>query len=220
MTDTLLKILAAYLLGGLMGGDVMRWLKGGKDLRQEGSGNVGATNALRTRGPAFAIGVLAIDVGKGVLAALGLPALHVPELAQALPQHETGLLCGVAVALGHCYPLFQKFRGGKGVATLAGVFGALLPAALPWLLLVFALAVILTGYVAIASIGGALTALLYAVLGDGGLQSPNGVFALAMLLLVVFKHRENIMRLLKGSEHQFKKAMLLHKWLGRGQNAA
>ncbi|MBV8062747.1 MAG: glycerol-3-phosphate 1-O-acyltransferase PlsY [Nevskia sp.] len=215
MIDLLLKALAAYLLGGLMGGDVMRWLKGGADLRQEGSGNVGATNALRTRGPGFALGVLGIDVGKGVLAALGIPALYIPGLTAAIPQAQVGLVCGVAVALGHCYPLFQKFRGGKGVATLAGVFGALLPWALPWMLLVFALAVILTGYVALASIGGALTAYLYVALADGGVTSATGVFALAMLLLVLFKHRENIGRLFKGSEHQFKKAMLVHKWLAR-----
>jgi glycerol-3-phosphate acyltransferase PlsY len=215
MIDLVLKLAAAYLLGGLMGGDVMRWLKGGADLRQEGSGNVGATNALRTRGAGFAIGVLLIDVGKGVLAALGIPLLHLPGIADALPQAQVGFLCGVAVALGHCYPLFQKFRGGKGVATLAGVFGALVPPALPWMVLVFALAVILSGYVALASIGGALTAFLYVVLFVGGVGTPAGSFALAMLLLVMFKHRENILRLFKGSEHQFKKAMLLHKWLAR-----
>ena len=216
MTEIILKLLAAYLLGGLMGGDVMRWLRGGADLRQSGSGNVGATNALRTRGKAFALGVLLIDIGKGVLASLAIPAIHLPGLQQApLPQFTVGFLCGVAVALGHCYPLFQKFRGGKGVATLAGVFGALLPAALPWMLLVFALAVILTGYVAIASIGGAVAAFAYVALFDGGVQSAAGLFALAMLLLVVFKHRENLARLLKGDEHRFDKAMVLHKWLAR-----
>ena len=215
MTDLLLKALAAYLLGGLMGGDVMRWLKGGADLRQEGSGNVGATNALRSRGAGFALGVLAIDVAKGVLAVLALPAVSIPGVPPAaLVPLDVGFVCGVAVALGHCYPLFEKFRGGKGVATLAGVFGALLPAALPWMLLVFALAVILTGYVAIASIGGALTAFVYVAVVDG-VESSAGVFALAMLSLVVFKHRENILRLLRGNEHQFKKAMLVHKWLAR-----
>jgi len=216
MTEIVLKVFAAYLLGGLMGGDIMRWLRGGADLRQAGSGNVGATNALRTRGKGFALGVLLIDIGKGVLASLAFPAIHVPGLQQApLPQLTVGFLCGVAVALGHCYPLFQKFRGGKGVATLAGVFGALLPAALPWMLLVFVLAVILTGYVAVASMGGAVAAFAYVALFDGGAQSAAGLFALAMLLLVTFKHRENIARLLKGSEHRFDKAMIVHKWLAR-----
>jgi len=215
MIEILLKILAAYLLGGLMGGDIMRWLRGGADLRQSGSGNVGATNALRTRGKGFALGVLLIDIGKGVVASLAIPAIHWPGMQAAQPQLTVGFLCGVAVALGHCYPLFQKFRGGKGVATLAGVFGALLPAALPWMLLVFVLAVILTGYVAIASIGGAVAAFVYVGLFDGGVQSAAGLFALAMLLLVTFKHRENIARLLKGSEHRFDKAMIVHKWLAR-----
>ncbi len=216
MTEILIKVLAAYLLGGLMGGDIMRLLLGGADLRQSGSGNVGATNALRTRGKGFALGVLLIDVGKGVLAALAIPAIHWPGTqAATLPQQTIGFLCGVAVALGHCYPLFQKFRGGKGVATLAGVFGALIPAALPWMLLVFVLAVILTGYVAIASIGGAVAAFAYVAVFDGGVQSAAGYFALAMLLLVTFKHRENVVRLLKGDEHRFDKAMIVHKWLAR-----
>ncbi len=211
----MVKALAAYLCGGLMGGDVMRWLRGGADLRQSGSGNVGATNALRSRGAGFALGVLAIDIGKGVLAALLIPALPWPGAAPAaLPLAELRFVCGAAVALGHCYPLFQKFRGGKGVATLAGVFGALLPAALPWMLLVFALSVILTGYVAVASIGGALAAYACAAL-PAGVASPAALFALAMLTLVVFKHRENIGRLLQGSEHRFEKAMLLRRWLAR-----
>jgi acyl phosphate:glycerol-3-phosphate acyltransferase len=214
MTEILIKTLAAYLLGGIMGGDVMRLLRGGGDLRQSGSGNVGATNALRTRGPAFALGVLLIDIGKGVLAALAIPAIHWPwAQAGVLPQQEQAYLCGVAVALGHCYPLFQKFRGGKGVATLAGVFGALLPLALPWMLLVFVLAVILTGYVALASIGGALAGLVWVV--AGGASAAAVAFTLAMALLVVFKHRENIRRLAGGTEHRFEKAMVLRKWLAR-----
>jgi acyl phosphate:glycerol-3-phosphate acyltransferase len=220
MTELLLKVIAAYLLGTLMGGDIMRLLRGGADLRDTGSGNVGATNALRTRGKSFALGVLLIDIGKGVLAALAIPAIHWPVQwfgteAALLPQQSVGYLCGIAVALGHCYPVFQKFRGGKGVATLAGVFAALLPAALPWMLLVFILAVILTGYVAIASIGGAVAFFAYVAVFHGGVQSAAGAFALAMLLLVVFKHRENITRLLKGTEHRFDKAMIVHKWLAR-----
>jgi glycerol-3-phosphate acyltransferase PlsY len=213
MTEILIKILAAYLLGGLMGGDVMRRIKGGADLRQTGSGNVGATNALRTRGAGFAAGVLLIDVGKGVLAALAIPALPWP--GSDAPQAELSQLCGAAVALGHCYPLFQRFQGGKGVATLAGVFGALLPWALPWMVLVFAVALVLSGYVALASIGAVLTALLWVAWCGGGVESSAGIFTLAMGALVVFKHRQNIARLLNGSEHRFEKVMLVRKWRGR-----
>ncbi|MDR3418323.1 MAG: glycerol-3-phosphate 1-O-acyltransferase PlsY [Nevskia sp.] len=215
MIELLVKVLAAYLLGGVMGGDVMRRLRGGPDLRQAGSGNVGATNALRTRGAGFAVGVLAIDIGKGVAAALAIPALPWPwPQSSGVPVLLLGYLCGLAAALGHCYPAFQKFHGGKGVATLSGVFAALLPWAMPWMVAVFALTVMLSGYVSLASLLGALTAWAWAAL-HGGAASPAGRFALAMLALLVFKHRDNIRRLLAGSEHRFDKAMVLRRWLAR-----
>jgi acyl phosphate:glycerol-3-phosphate acyltransferase len=213
MLEALIKILAAYLVGGLMGGDLMRRLLGGADLRESGSGNVGATNALRTRGPGFAIGVLAIDVGKGVLAALALPALPWPwAQAGALPASELGFLCGLAAMLGHCYPLFQRFRGGKGVATFLGVSTALLPAALPWMLGAFALTVILSGYVALASLLGAAAVTLEVALYGAGPLSPAGLFTLAMLALIAFKHRGNFQRIAAGTEHRFEKAMVLRRW--------
>lgn len=214
MLELILKFLAAYLLGGVMGGDVMRRLAGGADLRGSGSGNVGATNALRTRGAKFALGVLAIDVGKGVAAALALPLLPPagsdPAFAAALPY-----ACGLGAALGHCYPLLQGFRGGKGVATLAGVFGALLPAALPWLILGFALVVMLSGYVSLASIVGGLVALLYVACWGSGLWSLPGAFTAAMLGLILFKHRDNIGRLFAGTESRFEKARVLGRLLER-----
>lgn len=209
----------AYLLGGLMGGDVMRWLAGGENLRSAGSGNVGATNALRTRGAKFALAVLAIDVGKGVLAALALPLLAPAasddrSTAEALP-----FLCGLGAALGHCYPVFQRFRGGKGVATLTGVFGALIPAALPWIIGSFALVVMLTGFVSLGSITGAAVALAVVALSSAGLLSLTGAFTLAMLALVLFKHRANLVRLFEGSEPRFEKARVLGRWFDRLRRA-
>jgi acyl phosphate:glycerol-3-phosphate acyltransferase len=216
MLEPLIKILAAYLLGGLMGGDLMRRVLGGADLRQSGSGNVGATNALRTRGPGFAIGVLAIDVGKGVAAALLLPALHWPwPLGGAVPQADLGYLCGPAAVLGHCYPVFQHFRGGKGVATFLGVFGALLPWALPWMLGVFALTLVLSGYVALASVLGAAAVAVDVALYGTGPASPAGLFALGMLALIAFKHRGNFARIAAGQEHRFDKLMVLRRWRAR-----
>ena len=222
MLELILKFLAAYLLGGVMGGDVMRRLAGGDDLRGSGSGNVGATNALRTRGAKFALGVLAIDIGKGVLAALALPLIPLswplpggdPVLSQAIPY-----ACGLGAALGHCYPVFQKFKGGKGVATLAGVFGALLPAALPWLILAFALVVMLSGYVSLASIAGGTAALLYVSCFGNGFWSLAGGFTAAMLALILFKHRDNIGRLFAGTESLFEKARLLGKLFDRAPRA-
>lgn len=213
MVDTLLQTLLAYLIGTLMGGQIVGALRGGIDLRQLGSGNLGATNALRTQGAAFGLSVLAIDVLKGLLAALVVPALPnlgTPLLARA----DQAYLCGVAVAIGHCYPVTARFRGGKGVATLAGVFAALLTPSLPWLLGSFVLVVILTGYVSLATIVATLAAVLYATcFSAAGLFSTAGAFTVAMALLVVWKHRDNVRRLFARREHRFEKAMVLRRWL-------
>lgn len=216
MSELLIKLLLAYLLGDVMGGQIVGRLRGGIDLRRVGSGNVGATNALRTQGKGFALAVLLIDVGKGIVA-----ALLVPEITWPWPQGATTLTlevqryaCGVAVALGHCYPVFYRFQGGKGVATLAGVFGALLPAALPWMLGSFVLVTILSGFVALASVSGAVIALFYVVCIDPrGAFSAAGAFALAMAALVIWKHRSNLVRIARGEEHCFERARLLHRWL-------
>ncbi|WP_028080884.1 glycerol-3-phosphate 1-O-acyltransferase PlsY [Solimonas soli] len=215
MSDLIIKALLAYLLGNVMGGQLIGLLRGGIDLRKVGSGNVGATNALRTQGAAFALGVLAIDVAKGVIAALAIP--HLPAFGAPLfAAHEQAYVCGVAVALGHCYPALYGFHGGKGVATLAGVFGALLTPALAWILAAFVLLVALTGYVSLATLGAAATAIAWVALTlPGGLASPAGMFTLAMALLIVWKHRENIGRLLNGGENRFEKARVLGRWLSR-----
>lgn len=215
MIDTILQTLLAYLIGTIMGGSIMGALRGGVDLRAQGSGNIGATNALRTQGATFALGVLLIDVLKGVIASLLVPQL--PTVGEPLlARGDQAYVCGVAVALGHCYPVFARFRGGKGVATLAGVFGALLGGSLLWMLGAFILVVLLSGYVSLATIVAALVALLHVgCFSEAGFWSSSGAFTLAMTLLVVWKHRDNIRRLLSGSEHRFEKARVLGRWLSR-----
>lgn len=216
MLEVLLKAVLAYLLGNFMGGHLVGKLRG-VDLGRVGSGNIGATNALRTQGTRFALLVLAIDVGKGVLGALAIPALPLSfgEPA-ALDRESIGFVCGAAVTLGHCYPALWKFRGGKGVATLAGVFGALLPHALPWMLLAFVLVVMLTGYVSLATLFAAAVAGLYVACFDArGALSAAGAFTAFMALLVVFKHRDNIGRLVSGTESRFEKLRVIGRWLDR-----
>ncbi len=217
MIEALVKFLIAYLVGTIMGGQVIGALRGGVDLRQHGSGNVGATNALRTQGKAFALAVLLIDVLKGVLAVLLIPKLPWPLAeAQPWPTDWQAYACGVGVALGHCYPAWYRFQGGKGVATLAGVFATLLPAALPWLLGGFIVVTILSGYVALASVSAAVLALFYIACIDArGLLSAAGAFTTAMTLLVVWKHRRNLLNLARGQENRFEKARILHRWLNR-----
>lgn len=203
-------LLAAYLLGSLMGGYIVGRLRGGIDLRASGSGNVGATNALRTQGTAFALAVLCIDIGKGLLAALLLP-----RLAGAAATPELGYACGAAAVLGHCYPLWHRFQGGKGVATVAGVFAALLPATFVWVIAAFVLVVLLTGTVSLATLASSAVALLHiACFSDGGLFSAAGAFTLAMALLLLVKHRANLSRLRAGTEPRFERARLLGRALG------
>ena len=217
MLELIAKVVLAYLIGTVMGGVVVGRLRGGVDLRTQGSGNVGATNALRTQGRGFGLAVLAIDVGKGVLAALLLPVLPWPFPGpldagrDALPY-----ACGAAAAIGHVYPAWFGFKGGKGAATLAGIFAALLAPALPWVLLAFALVIVLTGYVGLGTVCAALTALLWATcFAPHGLFSPPGLFTLTMTLLLVYTHRQNLVRVWQGRENRFERAMIFRRWLAR-----
>lgn len=217
MTELIAKVVFAYLLGTCMGGFIVGRLRGGVDLRELGSGNVGATNALRTQGKGFALAVLLIDIGKGVLAATVVPMLPWPlPGAMAAGSDALPYACGVAAALGHVYPIWFGFRGGKGAATLAGIFAVLLTAALGWMLLAFALVLVLTGYVGLATVTAAITALLYTTcFSPQGLYSPPGLFTLTMTLLVVYTHRENLARVWQGRESRFERAMVFKRWLGR-----
>lgn len=213
--ELIAKLVLAYLLGTVMGGLLIARLRG-VNLRSAGSGNVGATNALRTQGTWFALGVLLIDIGKGIAAVTLVPALPWP-LPQpfALPAEWTAYLCGVAVSLGHIYPVWFGFRGGKGVATLAGVFLALLPGGFAWMILVFALTVMASGYVSLGSLLCGPVAVIYVMLRDEALLSPGVVFALLMALLIVYTHRPNLRRLIDGKENRFEKAMVLRRWRAR-----
>ena len=216
MAELLTKVALAYLLGTCMGGFIVGRLRGGIDLRTQGSGNVGATNALRTQGSWFALAVLAIDVGKGIVAATAVPALPWP-LPGALGFGRGALpyACGIAAALGHVYPVWFGFRGGKGAATLAGIFAVLLTPALPWVLFAFALVLVLTGYAGLSTVTGAVAALLWVTcFSPTGLFSPPGLFTLTMALLVVYTHRENLLRVWQGRESRFERAMIFRRWLG------
>ncbi len=209
-----IKVLLGYLLGSIVGSLVLGRFKGGVDIRRMGSGNAGATNALRTQGPAFAIAVIIIDIAKGWLAAGWLPGLKLPgvpasasELAIWLPA-----VCGFASIIGHCFPVWHGFRGGKGVATLVGAFAGLDP----WLLLpLFATwlaVVVVSGFVGLASIVAALALPLYLLIRDGAAMSAAMAFALACGALVLFTHRGNVRRMRAGDEPRARRLWLF----GRG----
>jgi len=209
MIELVLKAGLSYLLGSVMGSLVIARLTGGADIRTLGSGNAGATNALRTQGRKVGVAVLAIDLTKGwiatgVLASWVLPSV-IPSAAAPLALW-CAPLCGIAVMLGHVYPLWYGFRGGKGVATLLGaVLGIngwlLLPMMLTWLA-----AVIVFGYVGLASILAAVA--LAVAIAVTTHSAPLIAFGIVSVLLILYTHRSNLARMRAGSESRARRLWL------------
>jgi len=199
MLELGVKTLTAYLLGALLGSLVLGRLRG-VDIRSLGSGNAGATNALRTQGKLFALSVFVIDVGKGVLAVVYLPRAVLPGIAidAGLSREWLTLACGFAVIAGHVYPVWFAFRGGKGVATMVGVIGGLDPHLLP-------------PVIASMLAGAALVAVVFWFEPK---DVPLLTFCLATELFVVFTHRSNIARMYAGKENRVRRL-----WLFRSRTA-
>jgi glycerol-3-phosphate acyltransferase PlsY len=211
MLDLGLKVLFAYLLGALNGSLVLGKILGGPDVRSFGSGNAGGTNALRARGKWFALGTVLIDVLKGVAAVLWVPGLPLGAPASSLGAEFTVLACGAAAVVGHCYPVWFGFRGGKGGATAVGVLLGVAPAMLLPGLLTWVGIVACTGFVGLATMSAA--AVLPLIELARGV--PNGWPLLAFLLFVagfiVFTHRSNIARMRRGEETRMKQLMFLRR---------
>jgi glycerol-3-phosphate acyltransferase PlsY len=205
VTELAVKTLLSYLLGSLLGSLVLGRLTGRADIRGLGSGNPGSTNALRTQGRLFALGVVVIDVGKGWLAAYALPAIPLPFSPPPSGVHNwLPAACGAAVLLGHVFPLWFGFRGGKGVATLFGAALALMPGLALAALLVWGGVLILTGFVGLASIVAAASLPVLVACGGLGWYRPFLGFALFAAALVTFAHRGNIARMCAGREPRVK----------------
>lgn len=193
-----LGLLVAYVVGSTpfayLAGRALR----GIDLRQHGSGNLGATNVLRTLGIPAGVVVLALDAAKGAV-----PTLWFQDWFGAAPGVWWPALFGAAAIAGHVRPYFGLFKGGgKGVATAAGVFGALSPIAFAIALFVFVVLVAVTRYVSVGSVGGAV-ALAVASATLYGPQSQRALVALVIAAFVVYTHRANLARLRRGEEPKF-----------------
>jgi glycerol-3-phosphate acyltransferase PlsY len=192
-----LKVFISYLAGSLNGALLIGRLFGGVDIRKSGSGNAGGTNALRTQGKLFAFLVMLIDIGKGVLPVLYLPLLAWPvALDPEISREWLTYACGAAAIFGHCYPLWHQFAGGKGAATTLGVLAAvapvlLIPAGITWFL-----ALLLFGYVGLATVLSALSIPVFVVLTGGSAQADLLVFTALVALFVTFTHRSNLRKLL------------------------
>lgn len=223
MTGLLMIIVIAYLIGSIPFGLILGKLAGIGDIRKTGSGNIGATNMLRAGGKKLALLTLLLDAGKGYLAVMPIHAEAMLVLKEIeanydftepyqVVLHQLPLLAALFVVIGHCYPVWLKFKGGKGVAT---AFGALLALSFPqvsdvlfgvtgnlgalvggtWLL-VF----LVTGYSSLAALVAGIT--LITVVTIAGLFG-GCIFVILLDLLVLYRHKENIRRLLKGDEKKF-----------------
>jgi glycerol-3-phosphate acyltransferase PlsY len=190
---------AAYLLGAVPFGLLLAKLFGGADVRKAGSGNIGATNVARVAGPIAGIFTLLLDAAKGA-AAVWLAARFANESAVWMT------IAGLAALLGHCFPIWLGFRGGKGVATAAGVFLVLCPLALLGSVALFVLVVVVSRYVSLASIFAAASMPILVYFLWAPHHAPPLVVSfgtLAATVLIVYKHDANIQRLLAGREPRF-----------------
>jgi len=216
--ELILKVLASYLVGSLIGSLIVGRLRGGVDIRKLGSGNAGGTNALRTQGKSFALWVLLIDIGKGVVATRLIAPLSLQGLGVAggaMWREWLPVACGIAVIVGHVYPLWHGFRGGKGVATLVGVLLGLdvyllLAVVLTWFVLV-----VVFGFVGLASIIAAALVPLFVIASGMQPQTPLLSFGVVIALLVLYTHRTNLARMRAGTEPRARRL-----WrLGRGRSS-
>jgi glycerol-3-phosphate acyltransferase PlsY len=195
----LIVYLVSYVLGSIPFGILMARLFGGRDVRKAGSGNIGATNVARVVGPLAGVLTLLLDAAKGWFTVwIAARTMHGEAFAMAL--------AGFFAMLGHCFPLWLRFRGGKGVATAAGVFGALCPAAMLAAVILFLLVVGFWRFVSLGSIAAAAAIpLLVYLLWAPHFAPPLSVtlVSLAIAALVVYQHRGNISRLTRGEEPKF-----------------
>ena len=196
----IITIFLSYALGSISGSMVMGKLFS-TDIREKGSGNAGATNALRVMGFKFAFGVFLIDILKGFVSAQYISSLF------TLASSNEIILCGAAAVLGHVYPVFYNFRGGKGAATLVGALLVLYPQSIPVALLVWIATIVLSGYVGLATMlaGCSLPVMVFIN------QKEGFILYILLSLLIIFTHRSNIIRMINKNENRFEKAMIFKK---------
>ncbi len=194
--EVLFYLILSYLLGaipfGLLTGKLM-----GKDIRRSGSGNIGATNTFRTAGPVAGIITLLLDALKGALPVLLFPALLVYD---GVSPENLAVMVGVSAFIGHVWPVFLRFRGGKGVATALGVLLALAPYAVLTAALLSVIIILLTRIVSLGSLMGIIIFLVSYTF----FYSDPWIFAGAFFisLVIIIRHRGNIQRLMKGTENR------------------
>lgn len=215
MVGCMLSVVASaaggYLLGSVSGALLLGRFRN-VDIRRLGSGNPGATNALRTVGWSFAAAVVLVDLGKGVVAAAVIPPAAALVAASTASMHTLAAASGTAAVVGHIWPLFFRFRGGKGASTLVGVIAVVAPWCLIPMLLVWGITLLGSGYVGLATILASIS-LVPAMwtLGPEPLPASLAIMSLLLAMLLVFTHRGNLMRMRAGEENRFDKARVIRR---------
>jgi glycerol-3-phosphate acyltransferase PlsY len=188
-------LIVIYLIAAVPTGIVLAKVMGYEDVRDKGSGNIGATNVYRVAGKLAGILTLTGDILKGFLPLLACKTWLAPTPAQL------GIACAMAI-VGHCYPVYLKFRGGKGIATALGIFLVMSPIAVLGAAIVFGITVATTRFISLGSVLAAMSAPLLVLM----LNQPQPIFLATLFIaaLIVWRHRSNIKRLMDGSEDRFK----------------
>ncbi len=199
--------LSAYLIGSIPFGLLIAKTKG-LDIRKQGSGNIGATNVLRCLGKPLGITCFVLDVLKGYLPAFVFPM--VGKIGADFP--SIGILFGAAAILGHNFPIFLKFKGGKGIATSAGVLLGVAPLAVGLGILTWAIIFFISGYV---SLGSIIAALVVAIVGWLRYDITTALALTLLGTLAIYRHRENIKRLINGTENKFSRKSKVRKSKGQ-----
>jgi glycerol-3-phosphate acyltransferase PlsY len=210
MIGLLVKIVLSYMLGSISGSMLVGSLKH-IDIRQSGSGNAGGTNAFRTQGLKFALPVVVIDIGKGLLAAWLFPQFDLSAVGDSVSVEIQTLACGLAAVIGHCYPLWHGFRGGKGAATAVGALLVIQPMALVPMILTWLLVLVLSGWVGLATMLAAVSLIPSFFWLDAPVAQIG--FAIVLVAFMIFTHHSNIRNMLQGSEYRFEKAWI-RNWFG------
>ena len=204
MVTLLAIILFSYLAGSFPSGIVLGKAFKGIDVRQFGSKNMGATNVFRVLGAKIAIPVLLLDMIKGAVAVLLISRINLGDLL--MDPHWLKIIAGLAAMLGHIFSIWVRFKGGKGVATAAGVLFGLMPLEVGLGILLFIFVVAITRYVSLGSMLAAFFIFCSLLVEKAflGMDIPKAYMILALLtvLIVIITHRQNIKRLVKGREHK------------------
>ena len=180
LMELIVKLILSYLLGSVSGSIIMGKLKG-TDIRKIGSGNAGGTNAFRTMGATFALGVLCIDVLKGFIAIKFVPFLKLGGIltTNSIDLELLHIVCGMGAVIGHVYPLYYGLKGGKGAGTMVGVLAALFPMYLIIGVPIWMTVLVFSGYVGLSTImAGIILPISTAFYFEGGLGTPFGIFTL------------------------------------------